>query len=155
MFVILSGCGYRLGYMTVGGIKTISIAAINNQTGRSFIEEALVTNSLIEEFNRDSTVRVTAIDLSEAVLTVTLTQYNQRAEVFSAQDVGEQFRLLINAEITVKRKNSDTVLYEGAIQGEAFYNTGLDQSEIERTTTRTAITDLSIDIVRAILEGGW
>jgi len=153
--LFIGGCGYKLGSLTVGGIQTIAIKSVQNHTGKSTIEESFVTNTLIEEFNRDGTVNVVDPSLTDALLSLELTSFNQRAEVFNSSDVGEVFRLVIEARIRVVRSGTGEELYNGTLYGEADYESSADQTEIERTSSQEAIRDLSIDVVRAILEGGW
>lgn len=150
----LSGCGYKLGTIPVGGIKTIAIAAIDNQTGKSFIEEANVTNTLIQQFNKDGTVKVTDEAFADAVISVTLKDYNQSAQAFTENDVGEYFRLIITADILVKDKKGQ-ILHRETIQGEGKYSVTQDQGEIERIAVKEAIKDLCIDTVRSVIEGGF
>lgn len=152
--VTLSGCGYKLGTIPVGGIKTIAIAAVDNQTGKSFIEEATVTNTVIQQFNKDGTVKVTEEAFADAVILITLTNYNQSAQAFTEKDVGEYFRLIITAEILVKDKKGQT-LHTETIQGEGKYSVTQDQGEIERIAVKEAIKDLCIDTVRSVVEGGF
>jgi hypothetical protein len=153
--LLLCGCGYKLGSMTVGGISTISIQAIENRTGKSFIEESAVANTLVQRFNRDGTIKVVSPELADAFLSVILTDYIQAAQAFSPNDVGTHFRLILIADVEVRRTDSRELLSRKRIEGEATYEIGTDQTELERITVKQAITDLSIDIVRSILEGGW
>lgn len=152
--LMVSGCGYKLGTIPVGGIKTIAIAPVDNQTGKSFIEEATVTNTLIKQFNRDGTVKVTDESLADATLLVTIKDYTQSAQAFTDNDVGEYFRLIITAHILVKDRKGK-VLHTETIQGEGKYSVTQDQGEIERISVKEAIKDLCIDAVRAVVEGGF
>ena len=149
-----SGCGYKLGTIPVGGIKTIAIAPVDNQTGKSFIEEAIVTNTLIQQFNKDGSVKVTDEAFADGIIYVTLKDYNQSAQAFTEKDVGEYFRLIITAEILVKDKKG-RILHTEAIQGEGKYEVTQDQGEIERISVKEAIKDLCIDTVRSVVEGGF
>ncbi|EKD28110.1 MAG: hypothetical protein ACD_79C00426G0001 [uncultured bacterium] len=150
-----SGCGYKLGSMTVGGIKTIAILPIENQTGKSFIEESIVTNTIIQQFNKDGTIKVISSDIAEAFATIKLIEYTQNAQAYTAQDVGSHFRVILKADIQVKSAKTKEILFAQQIEGEATYASDLDQSEIERIAVKEAIRDLSIDIVRELIEGGW
>jgi len=153
--IIISGCGYKLGSMTVGGISTLAIVSVENKTDKTFIEEAYVTNVLSQRFNEDGTVKVVNSSIADALLSIKVTKYEQNAQAFSANDVGTDFRVIITAEVTVKRTEDNKVIYHNIIQGESTYESGADQSEIERITVKKAIVDLCIDINRAVLEGGW
>lgn len=153
--ILISGCGYKLGSMTVGGISTIAIVSVENETDKTFIEEAYVTNVLSQRFNEDGTVKVVNSSIADALAYIKVTKYEQNAQAFSANDVGTDFRVIITAEVTVKSVEDEKVIYHNIIQGEATYESGVDQSEIERITVKEAIKDLCIDVNRAILEGGW
>ena len=150
----LGGCGYQLGSMTVGGIRTVALAPVVNQTGKSFIQEADVANSLIREFNKDGTIKVVDPSLAEAILTFKLIGYQQSAQAFTTQDVGTDFRVILTAEISIDKKDGQN-LYKRQLQDQAFYSTGMDQNEIERVTVKQAIHKLSVDTVREVIQGGF
>ncbi|MBN2143976.1 MAG: hypothetical protein JW774_05055 [Candidatus Aureabacteria bacterium] len=141
--------------MPVGNIRTIAISQVENKTGKTIIQESSVANALIAAFNRDATVKVADKELSEAQLFMTLTGYHQQAQSFSQNDVGDSFRLVLSAQVIVKRASSGEVLLDKTIQGEATYQDVSDQPEMERIMLNTAVKKLCTDIVRTVIESGW
>ena len=150
---VLSGCGYKLGNMVVGGIKTLALAPVKNSTSKVFIEETAVTNSLIQQFNRDGAVKIVSEDIADAVIAVDVIKYEQSAQSYTDKDVGEYFRILLTANVSVTDRQGK-VLFKSLIVGEAKYEADLDPKEAERLKSREAIKDLCTDIVREIVEGG-
>lgn len=151
----IQSCGYKIGSMTVGGIKTLSIAPITNETNQSFIDESIVLNKLSQHFTRDGSIKVTGKDIAEAILHVRLTKYIQSAQAYSESDIGTHFRLILTAEINLKNNTTGDIMYSGSVEGEALYEVTIDQSEIERLTLNQAIDDLCLEVVRNLIEGGW
>ncbi len=153
--LLIGGCSYQIGSMTVGGVKTIAIGAIVNQTGKIFIQNSTVSDTLSQQFRRDGSVKVVPSDVADAEILVTLTGFNQNAQAFTQQGITQNLRMHVDADVLMKNKSGQT-LYHGQIQGQADYNVQLDQTEIERITVKAAINDLCKDIVRNIVEsGGW
>ena len=150
---ILPGCGYQIGSMTVGGVKTLSIGTVVNKTGKAFIQESTVSNALVEQIHRDGSLKLASSEEADAEIQVTLTGFSQNAESFTQQGITNNLRMHVDADVLVKSKSGQT-LYQGHIQGKADYGTQLDQTEIERITVKAAIKDLCIDIVRNVVEGG-
>ncbi len=149
----MAGCGYKIGSMTVGGVKTIAIGTVLNQTGKAFIQESTVSSTLVEQFHRDGSLKITSPDQAEAEIQVTLVRFTQNAQAFTQQGITQNLRMHLDADVIVKSKSGQT-LYQGHVQGQADYGTQLDQTEIERITVKSAIKDLCIDIVQNVVQGG-
>lgn len=153
--LLITGCGYHLGVKPVGGIKSVFVAPIKNDTGHAFINESEAASLVLREFQKDGAIRTASEDLADATLYITLTEYNQRAEVFDSQDVGRRFRMAIRAKAVLNRNPSQEEIYQGTFEGLTEYATDLDQFQIERQASTRAISDLGVKIVRAVMEGDW
>jgi PBP1b-binding outer membrane lipoprotein LpoB len=150
---ILGGCGYKVGFMTLGAVKTIAIGTVVNQTNKPFIQDSTVSRTLVEQFHRDGSLKIVSADIADAEIFVTLVGFNQNAQAFSQQGITQNLRMHVDADVLVKKKSGE-ILYHANVQGQADYNVQLDQTEIERVAVKAAIQDLCIDIVRNVVEGG-
>ena len=150
----LPGCvGYQLGSTLPPGIKTVFVSTFVNQTGEPRVEVE-ATRAAIQEFQKDGTLRVRGKDQADALLTVTLVEYELeplRYEKDRAKTT-QEYRLLLTADIVFERASNGEVLVSRRVFGETDFEPAGDLSSAKRAALPAAARDLAHDIVESVTE---
>ena len=106
----VTGCGYTLT-MLPPGVKSVYVPAIVNKCGRPMIE-AETTRSLIQEIQRDGSLKVVSADRADAILTVTVVDYKLEPLRYDPQNTKTtvEYRLKLVAEVEFKRVPANDIL---------------------------------------------
>lgn len=152
--LILSGCGYRVGSLLPSDLSTVTIPTFINKTSEPNIEID-VTNGVIEEFQKDGTLKVVAEDKADTILTGEIISYEKVAQLYDSQGTVQESKLIVWTDILFKRLATDEIIVKARVKGEAKFNIGESQFESEREILPEAVKDLSQHIVEKVVEGGW
>ncbi len=130
---LLSGCAYRLGLAErslPGGYIQVAIPVFKNRTSEVGIEP-FFTNSLIRRFNRSQVARVGEKESAPVTLEGTITSVDTKAEsaILPSQlstlpedtVMTIQYRITVKADISLKRKSDDRVIWQGQFISEKVY----------------------------------
>lgn len=130
---MICGCGYRFGISDrtlPGGYSQVAIPVFKNKSQDVGVE-MYFTNSLIRRFSRSQVARVSDKESSPLVLlgsiekietvqeSVTTNQANPRLP--DATVLATLYRLRVRANILLKRKSDDRILWEGSFTNERIY----------------------------------
>lgn len=130
---VASGCAYRFGLSEralPGGYTQVAVPVFKNATQDVGIE-MYFTNSLIRRFARSQVARVTDKETSPLVLEGMI----KKIEVVPGPGVTKDglpglpdqsvlttsYRIVVDANITLRRKSDDKVVWEGSFQNEKVY----------------------------------
>jgi hypothetical protein len=140
----LSGCAYHLGAASrtlPGGYKYLSIPVFKNLTQETGSEVGF-TNALIKEFERSQVGKVTSENLSDVKIigTITSVQYLPGTGIAASDPtsttpiqlqpgaflpkgtvLANDYRILVNAKVSVVRQADNTEIWTGAFSGERTY----------------------------------
>lgn len=152
-----AGCGYRLGYVKpvkYARIHTLYIPTFKNETQepRSAV---LVTNAVIQQFQRDGTYRVGSADGADAVLEASIVRLNRRqarSTRFDTLRTSElEYTLVLDYRFRDLRTNE--ILDQGLIDGETsrFLDPNFQLSE--RQALPLAAERLAENLVSRLSEG--
>lgn len=152
--LLISGCaGYRLGSMLPPDIKTVYVPTFINKTTEPQLE-VQTTQSLIEELQRDGSLRVVNQDQSDVTLTVTLRNYRIDPVSYSStqRTTAREYRIVLQAAIVMTRRNGTVVVDNPNVIGEYVFQVSGDISSSKLTGLPLAAEDLAHNIVEKVVE---
>jgi outer membrane lipopolysaccharide assembly protein LptE/RlpB len=152
--LLTSGCaGYRLGSMLPADIKTVYVPTFVNKTAEPQLEVE-TTQSLIEELQRDGSLRVVNEDQADAVLKVTLRSYKIEPVAYRSDErtSAREYRIVMHAGIVLTRRNGSVVVDAPAVRGENVFQMVGDLSSSKLTGLPAAADDLAHNIVEKVVE---
>jgi len=153
--LLQTGCaGYKVGSMLPGDIKSVYVPTFVNRTGEPLIEND-TTQAVIQEFQRDGSLRIAGEADADAVLNVVLTEYRLEAVAFrkDVRTAAQQYRLYIVANIVMRRTADQSVVVEApAVVGKYVFDVTGDLSSSKLTANPEAARDLAYNIVQRLVE---
>ncbi len=152
---LVSGCaGYRVGSMLPGDVKTVYIPTFVNKTTEPLLEID-TTQAVIEQFQRDGSLKVVGENEADAILTVVLTSY--RLEPISyrkdIRTAAQQYRAFITANMVMRRTKDQSVVVENPrIEGKYVFDVVGDLSSSKLQANPRAADDLAYNMVQMMVE---
>ena len=115
----LTGCaGYRLGSSLPPDVRSVYVPAIINATSEPSLETE-VTRAVIQEFQRDGTLRV--LDKSQADVTIDVRLVKFMLEPLrydrDQAKTAEEYRMRISAELVLTRIDTGEVMSKRNVEG--------------------------------------
>ncbi len=156
--VALGGCAYRLGSIAgeeLRGVRTVYVPVVKNETYEPNIA-VMVTDSIIQHFHRDGTLRVVREADADATLEVKLVEFERKPQRSGRRDtrVASEYRVELKAEATMrKRGEAEPILSGKEFTGETEFFIGQDLQEAERQAMGLLSEDLARQIVAEVTEG--
>jgi hypothetical protein len=150
-------CGYRLGYVkpsNYGHIESIYVPTFTNETlePRSAV---LVTNAVIQQFQRDGTYRLGTKQNADAVLEASIERLERRqarSARFNTLRTSElEFTLVVRYQF--RDLSTNLVLDEGLIEGETSRFLDANFQLSERQALPLAAERLAENLVSRLSEG--
>lgn len=115
--LLAAGCGYHLtGTQTrvPGGVKSISIGAIENQSRESALGKALALALEREFYRRKVLVVEESPGAGEALLTGTIRKFEARPVAFDPHDEALRYEAELVVDLVLRRQDDGTVLWRTA-----------------------------------------
>lgn len=153
--LLLSGCaGYRVGSMLPGDVKTVHVPTFVNRTTEPLLELD-ATQAVIQELQRDGSLRVVAEANADAILTVVLTEYRLEPVSFrkDVRTAAQQYRAFIVANMVMRRTSDQSVVVEAPrIEGRFVFDVIGDLTSSKLTANPQAASDLAVNMVQRMVE---
>ena len=152
--VVCTGCvGYRLGTTLPPGIQTIYVPAFVNGTGEPQVD-TVCTRAAIQAFQRDGTLGLADADTADAHLYATVTDYKLVPLRYDKDrsKTTREYRLLLTAEVEVKRTDPEEVLIKRKVRGDATFELIGNLASAKIEALPKAAEDLAHDIVEILVE---
>ena len=153
--LLASSCAnYRLGSMLPADLKTISIPVFVNRTSEPRLEVE-TTQALVEEMQRDGSLKVVNGDVADCQLAVTLLGYTLEPVAYRTDQrtSAREYRIVIRASIMLTRRSTGAVVVENPkVVGEATFPVQGDLTSSKRRGLPLASADLAHNIVEQIVE---
>lgn len=135
MFMGLSGCAYKFGYVQrdlPGGYQEVAIPVFKNMTSEAAIE-GFFTNELIQQFHRSQVAKVVPRMTAPVTIEGRINQvkYIHGGQVDGSDKSKElppnsvltvEYRILVNANIILRRNSDQKILWQGQFDSESVYN---------------------------------
>ena len=151
LLLVLTACGYTMGFAGKTGIRTIAIEVVRNETFRQRIERPL-TRELYRDLNIYTDYRRAPQAIADAILTVTLLDVRNRTLVTGSVTPVEEGSLAVVADVRLLDRRSGDVIMNRRIRDIAEYRVPLGENQ--ETAGAELVSDLSRKIMLA-LEGDF
>ncbi len=153
--LLLTGCaGYRVGSMLPGDVKTVHVPTFINKTTEPLLELD-TTQAVIEEFQRDGSLKVVAESDADAILSVVLTEYRLEPVSFrkDIRTAAQQYRVFIVANMVMRRTSDQSVVVETPrVEGKFVFDVVGDLTSSKLTANPQAARDLGYNMVQRMVE---
>lgn len=148
------GCaGYRVGSQLPRDIQTVFVHLPRNNTDEALIEND-VASAFLAQLQRDGSLRITSEDQADAIAFIEITGFRTEALAFNPANRSQatEYRLLIDANITLTRSTGQILVQSGTLSGRDVFLLAGDLTSSRRTALRPASDDLARQLVAAITE---
>lgn len=153
--LLLNGCaGYRLGTMLPPDVKTVFIPTFHNKSREPRIEVE-ATQKAIQGFQRDGSLSVSTRENADAVLDVTLTDYELTPVRYDSKNGSRtsEYRVWITADVVMKRLKDDTIIAERkGVRGKYVFNVVGDLTSSKLQALPKVCENLATYIVESVVE---
>jgi hypothetical protein len=147
LLVLAGCCGYSTRSLLPPHLRTVAVPTVENVTTRPGGGDDL-TEALIQAFNRDRNLRVTAIETADLVLTTTLSSYSRTATAYDANQAVSGYEIAVAARVQAE----DRVRGENFLDRTVSARVGYDpESEDEDNAAGRAVERLAEEIVRQVI----
>lgn len=156
LVALFTGCThYHMGAPATLSFQSIYIEPIRNESYAPQAQ-ALLADQLATAFIEDGRVRITSQKKADALLEITLKDFEKNVSATEESDtlVGRSFNITLVAQCTlINTKTGDILLHEVPISStiDAFVDTGFQQSEYQAMPVLTR--DLAKKIRDRVLSG--
>ena len=156
--VSLGGCaGYRIGEIKPQYLKDVHSIAVPTFKNNTFIPriEALVTNTVIKQFQQDGTFRITREAQADAILRCTITSVgrNPARSVRGNVLATTEFNLGLLVTYTLIDRDGKPLTGPTGVSGTTSFFVGSDVTTEERQALPLAAEDMAVRLVSQLSEG--
>lgn len=157
LLLLAAGCGYQpLGTGSLPAeIQRLYLDPLTNDTFRPGLQ-GLVGSAILRRLQLDGRMHLVSQEIADAILSGSLTAYENTPIAFDTSDVGRRFRVRLIFAMRLTQRGGEKVLLKEEITGEAFYTTGNDvvgTRSAEEEADQRAAQDLATQVVTRLLEG--
>jgi len=150
--LLLAGCaGYRVGSTLPENIQDVRLSVVN-QTDEPSIEVA-VMKALRVEVQRDGRLKIASPGEEDAVLNVTLNQYDLKALAFNRRQGSdaEEYRMILSASSVLSNVQSGEVIVENPeLLGESEFAYAADLTSAKLSALPDAAGDLARKVISLV-----
>ena len=154
LLLFAPGCaGYRVGSQLPRDIQTLFVHVPQNNTEEPLLEND-VANAFLAQIQRDGSLRITTEDQADALAYIEITGFRTEALAFNPANRSQatEYRLFIDANITLTRANGTLLVQSGTLSGREIFLLAGDLTSSRRTALRPAADDLGRRLVAAVTE---
>ncbi len=154
LLLLVCGCSYYSTSATGGsGIRSVAIPLLDNRSLEPEVHQAL-TDSLIEAFVSDGTLRVLDEDRADVVLRGTIVEVKD--EPFTYVQEADQYQITVFLNMTCYDTRQKNALWEEKrLRGYGIYSATGRREEARREGLAQAFEILVKDVVDLTQVGGW
>ena len=153
---IFTGCGYySFSGSTLPHLKTVAIPIFEDETAEFGVKEEL-TNSLIDAFTRDATLKIADSRNADSIISGKLISVTDGAGAFSKAEEVKQIRVTVTAMVKFEDLKKRQVVWESRLSQVGTY--APEGGSGENTTREEAITEAIKNLTDDILSrsiSGW
>ena len=152
--LLLSGCGYHLsgssGFPPAVAGKKISVATFTNRGYRANMD-AILSESLVDEFARRTGGLVVAEKAADLILGGTILTYTTTAVSFTAVDKVMEYRAVVTAECSLAEKVTGKVVWKGVVTDWQDYPVNPNVA-LQQNSEDAAIREISRKIAQQVFQ---
>ena len=152
--LMFSGCsGYQLGSTLPPDLNSIFVPTFVNSTKEPSLE-VRTTRAVIEELQRDGSLKVTDALKADATLLVEITKYELEPVKYQKTRIKtpQQYIMTIEVNIVVKARLTGKIIAEATVDGYASFEPKGDMTTAKREALPATARDLAHDIVEVLVE---
>ena len=124
---------------------------LEDRTSEFGIAEEL-TNTIIDAYTSDNTLKIADRRNADSILNGVLLKIEERAGVYTAEDVVEEIRVFVTVQIKYEDIKNRKIIWEGTINQFGSYAPDSDSSTREQAITE-AIDKIAKDIITKTVSG--
>ena len=146
--LLLAGCcGYSTRSLLRADLRNVAVLPVENSTSQPGVGDEF-TDLLAAAFNRDRTLKVTALDAADLAMTVRLTAYSRSPAAYSGDETITLYDLAVSAMVEADDRARSEEHYAGSLSARVSYD---PDTETEESAVTRCLTLLADDIVRAVI----
>ena len=127
--IAFSGCGvYTFNPRGKSTILTIAVEPFENQTPQYGLADQM-TETVIDAFIADGSMKVVAVDVADAILIGTLTRYERLAQEFDEFDQVSQYKVQIGFDVTLKNPADQSEIWTIQLTLDGIYDADEETEE--------------------------
>jgi hypothetical protein len=149
---LILGCGVYSFSGSTTNFKTIAVPVFEDRTAEFGIKERL-TNTIIEEFTRDNTLKIADRRVADSVLLGTLLRVEERAGVYNENERVQEIRVYLTVQVKYEDLRKRKTIWEAPITQFGTYAPGSSSS-----SRQNAIDEATRKIANEVLNktvSGW
>jgi hypothetical protein len=151
LLLLLNGCGYySFTGASAGHLRSVAVPPFENRTAEFGIAESL-TQSLIDAFTVEGTLKVRGLSSADAVLYGTVVRIDDRPSAFTADETVEQYKVTVTVRLRFEDRVKGKVAWEESMSQFGLYPTG--NSADRQRGIEDAMEKLSEDILSKTVSG--
>jgi len=159
--VLCSCASYKMGNTPkaegLTDVRVLYIPTVQNETDETAVP-GIVTNALLQEFDRDGTFRHARKDESDAALEITVKKIERVSIRQSTEQflTSLQFQLILTLEYRLyNMKEKKEIIPPTQVKGTTTFFVQGDQTESQRQALPPAAINAAQNLVAAISNRGW
>ncbi|MGH7494392.1 MAG: LptE family protein [bacterium] len=142
-----AGCGpYSFSGSTTPHIKSVAVPIFEDETAEFRLKEQL-TNSVIQAFTRDNTLKVVDRRAADALVQGTILRVAERAGIYTAEEQVQEIRVTITANIKYEDLKKRKIIWEERITQFGTYTPGSAASGDRQTALTEAIGKIATEVI--------
>lgn len=147
------GCAYySFTGASAGHLRSIAIPAFDNRTAEFGVAENL-TESLINLFTTDGTLKVRDVRTADAVLYGTVTSINERPSAITSSETVSQYQVTIVVRLRFEDRVQGKVAWEESVTQSALYDFSSGSTAERDAGLEEAVGKLADDILSKTVSG--
>ncbi len=142
-----AGCGpYSFSGSSTPHLKTVAVPIFEDQTAEFRLKEQL-TNTIIQAFTRDNTLKVVDRRAADALLQGTILRVTEQAGVYTQQEQVQEIRVTVTAQIKYEDVKKRKVIWEEQITQFGSYAPGSAASGDRQAALVEAANKIATEVI--------
>lgn len=148
--IALAGCGvYTFTGHGIGGVKTIAVEPIQNQTTEFGLSDDL-TDTIISKLLNDRTLSLSQKNSADALLTGSVVSISDSPLSYSSSEVVSEYQVRITVNFALVIPDQTKPLWEGRIVADGAYPYSSGSLENRSTGITTALNRIADDLINKL-----
>ena len=148
-----ASCGpYSFSGSSTPHLKTVAVPIFEDQTAEFRLKEQL-TNSIIQAFTRDNTLKVVDRRVADALVQGTILRVTEQAGIYTQEEQVQEIRVTVAARIKYEDLKKRKTIWEEAITQFGTYAPGSAVSGDRQTALAEAINKIATEVINKSVSG--
>jgi len=145
--LVLSCCGYSVRSLLPPHLRTVAVPPCQNSTMQPGLDDQF-TDLLATAFNSDRSLRVTALEQANLVVTANITSYARDASAYDTSQTISTYDLTAAVQIDAEDQVRDEVFFSGIVSERVSYDPAAETEDAAATRLMQA---LASEVVRRVI----